>query len=245
MANSLIILAHPGSTSFCASWAQASLSGAKAAGNVVRFRDLYAIGFDPAERGEFYGVDGPFDPLKAQESLPLPPDVVELVEDVEWADHLVFHFPIWWFGPPAVLKGWFDRVLVHGRLHDVDHRFDTGRCLGKRALFSVSTGATATECGPDGKEGNARLLLWPAAYALRYCGIDICEPVLAHGVHGYLEGARRTELESRLRKVIAEQATVMATLDNRTLWPFNADNDFGTDGRLLPDAPVHWPFVSH
>ncbi len=245
MANSLVVLAHPEPTSFGADWARASVSGGMAAGDSVRFRDLCGIGFDPVERGELYGTDGPFDPLKAQETQQVPTDIAGLVADVEWADRLVFHFPMWWFGPPAVLKGWFDRILVHGRLHDVDHRFDRGRCLGKRALFCVSTGATGAGCGPDGKEGNVRFLLWPIAYALRYCGLDICEPVLVHGVHGYFEGREKADLEARLKGVIADQANVMATLDRRELWPFNADSDFDRDGRLLRNAPVHWPFVSH
>ncbi len=211
---------------------------------MARYRDLYGIGFDPAERGTFYGIDGPFDPLKAQEGLPLPGDVAPLVADVEWAEQIVFHFPMWWFGPPAILKGWLDRVLVHGRLHDVDRRFDTGSCRGKRVMFCVTTGATAIECGAGGKEGDARLLLWPLAYALRYCGFDICEPVFAHGVHGYVEGTEKAALEARLASVLADQPRVIAGLADRPVWRFNADCDFDSDGRIKPTAPVLWPFIA-
>ncbi len=244
MARTLVILAHPGPRSFNAAWARASAAGAAAAGDEVRFADLYAQGFDPAERGAFYGIDGDFDPLKAQEARPLPADIAGMVADVEWAERIVFHFPIWWFGPPAILKGWFDRVLVHGRIHTVDERFDTGRCRGKRALFCATTGATADESGPGGKEGDARLLLWPLAYALRYCGFAFCAPLLAHGVHGYLDGAEAKALEARLAAVLGAQDGVMAGLGTRAVWPFNADADFDRDGRLKRDAPVHWPFIS-
>ncbi|MDJ0824833.1 MAG: NAD(P)H-dependent oxidoreductase [Rhodobacter sp.] len=244
MARVLVVLAHPEPTSFNAAWADASVAGAEAAGSAVRFCDLHRLGFDPVERGAHYRIDGPFDPLKAQESRPVPPDTAPLAADLEWADQVVLHYPMWWFGPPAVLKGWLDRVLVHGRLHDVDHRFDTGRCRGKRALLCVSTGATAAESGPGGKEGDARLLVWPVAYALRYCGFDICAPVFVHGVHGYLEGAEKAALEARLRQVLAAQAGVMAGLAARELWPFNADTEFDADGRMRPGAPVHWPFIT-
>ena len=240
MARVLVVLAHPGPTSFCAAWAGASV----AAADNSRLHDLHGIGFDPVERGALYGIDGPFDPLKAQESRPLPADIAGLVEDVEWAEQIVFHFPMWWFGPPAILKGWFDRVLVHGRLHDVERRFDAGVCRGKRALFCVTTGATAAETGPGGKEGDARLLVWPLAYALRYCGFDICEPVFAHGVHGYFEGAEQQALESRLSATLSAQAGVVARLAGRAVWPFNGDGDFEATGRLKPGAPVYWPFIA-
>ena len=244
MARVLVVLAHPGPTSFNAAWAQTSVAGARAAGDEVRFCDLYGIGFDPAERGAFYGIADDFDPLKAQESADVPGDVAPLVADFEWAERVVFHFPMWWFGPPAILKGWCDRVLVHGRVHDIDHRFDTGRGRGKRALFCVTLGATEAESGRGGKEGNARLLLWPLAYTLRYCGLDICDPVLTHGVHGYYEGDEKAALEARLAAVLEVQAGVMAGFGERAVWPFNADTDFDAEGRLRPDAPVHWPFIA-
>lgn len=212
--------------------------------------DLYGLGFHPAEGpGRYAEAPAPFDPLKAQEEATalgrLPEDVAAEVDKIRSADRIVFHFPIWWFAPPAMLKGWCDRALVHGALHDVDRRFDSGPLAGKRALFCVTTGARASEAGPDGKEGETRLLLWPLAYTLRYCGMDVAEPVLAHGVHGYHEGARKAELEARLSRVLADQAALLAGLDRRPLMPFNADGDFDKDGRLRREAPSHWPFVRH
>jgi NAD(P)H dehydrogenase (quinone) len=185
--------------------------------------------------------------LKVQEGAAaqgrLPADIAREVAKIEAADSIVFHFPLWWFGPPAILKGWFDRCLVHGRIHDVDHRFDVGRMRGKRALFCVSTGASAVECGPGGKEGEARLLLWPLAYTLRYCGFDVADPLMVHGVHGYFEGAEERALETRLADVLADQARIIATLDRRPAIPFNADADFDATGRLRADAPSHSPFI--
>jgi NAD(P)H dehydrogenase (quinone) len=244
----LIVLAHPERRSFCGAWAEASAAGAEAAAARVLWSDLCAMSFDPVEGSERYtSHDGRFDPLKAQERAAaeghLPADVAREVAKIELADMIVFHFPLWWFGPPAILKGWFDRCLVHGRIHDVDNRFDAGRMRGKRALFCVSTGASAVECGPGGKEGETRLLLWPHAYALRYCGFDVAEPLTVHGVHGYFEGAEERALETRLAEVLADQARIIATLDRRPVIPFNADSDFDGTGRLRPGAPVHSPFI--
>jgi NAD(P)H dehydrogenase (quinone) len=246
----LIVLAHPERRSFSGAWAEATAAAAGAEGDRVLWSDLYGMEFHPAEGPGRYGTPlAPFDALKAQEQAAasdgLPADVVAEVEKIRAADRIVFHFPIWWFAPPAILKGWCDRALVHGLLHDVDRRFDTGLLRGKRALFCVTTGARDSEAGPDGKEGETQLLLWPLAYTLRYCGMDVTEPLLVHGVHGYHEGARKAALEARLGAVLADQGGVIAGLGQRALMPFNADADFDTEGRLRRDAPSHWPFIRH
>lgn len=244
MSDVLIIAAHPEPSSFTLDWARASLAAAQAAGHRAHLCDLYAEGFDPAEGPAHYpGLQGPFDPLKAQEAGGQGADIKAMIAQVRRADLVVFHFPIWWFGPPAMLKGWFDRVLAHGQLHDVDNRFDRGPCRGKRALFCVSTGASEAECGPDGKEGNLRYLLWPLAYALRYCGFDVAEPAAVHSVHGYWSGVERDALEDRLRAALDAQAGVLEGIARRTLWPFHPDAAFDAEGRLKPGEPGLWPFI--
>jgi NAD(P)H dehydrogenase (quinone) len=246
----LIVLAHPDRRSFNGTWAEASAKAAEAQGDRVLWSDLYAQEFHPAEGpGRYAAPTARFDPLKVQEEAAaqggLPGDLLAEVEKIRAADRIVFHFPLWWFAPPAMLKGWCDRCLVHGLLHDVDHRFDAGLLRGKRALFCVTTGARAEESGPDGKEGETRLLLWPLAYTLRYCGMDVAEPLIVHGVHGYHEGARKAELEARLTSVLSEQADVISGLETRALLPFNTDAEFDDDGRLRPETHSHWPFIRH
>lgn len=240
----LVVLAHPEPGSFTAAWAEASRAAAARAGP-VRLRDLYGEGFDPLERPALHGA-GPADVLRAQDAAAragrLPAEVAAQAADLLWADRVILHFPMWWFAPPAMLKGWCDRVLAHGLLHDSRHRFDTGRCRGKRVLFCVSTGSSAAESGPGGKEGDARLLLWPLAYTLRYCGFDICAPLLVHGVHGFHPPAARAALEARLAGVLAAQAGIVAGLAGRALWRFNRDDAFD-GGRLRPGEEVLWPFI--
>ncbi len=245
----LMVLAHPERRSFCGTWAEASARAAQDDGAEVLWSDLYGMGFDPAE-GPRHLAGGAerFDVLKAQEAAAaggLPADVAGEVEKLRRATAVIFHFPLWWFGPPAMLKGWCDRCLPHGTLHDVDHRFDSGLLCGKRALFCVTTGSRDSESGPDGREGETRLLLWPLAYTLRYCGMDVAEPVLVHGVHGYHRGSRKAELEARLARVLSAQAEVVSGLEARRLMPFNADRDFDDEGRLRPEAPSYWPFIRH
>ena len=248
MTTTLVVLAHPEPRSFCGQWAEATARAAEALGDTVLRSDLRH--FDPMERPAHYAHAGdPFDVLKAQEQASvtgqLPPDVLAEVEKVEAADRIVFHFPLWWFAPPAMLKGWFERVLVHGRTHDVDNRFDTGRFRGRKALFCVTTGANDAESGADGKEGDTRLHLWPAAYTLRYLGFDVLAPVLVHGVHGYHRGDRLEALKARLRATLSAQAGLLEGFDTLRLMRFNADSDFENEGRLKPGAPSHSPFIRH
>lgn len=245
----LIVLAHPERRSFNGAWAEASATAASELGHKVLFSDLVGMGFDAVERREHYsGQSGSFDPLMAQETSEnngIPAGVAGEIAKIEAADLIIFHFPIWWFAPPAILKGWLDRTLIHGRMHTVDQRFDRGKFRGKRALFCVSTGATRAECGLDGREGDLDLLLWPLAQTLRYLGFDVLSPLKAHGVHGYHTGAAKSELESRLSSILADQKTVLASVNDRATIDFNADTDFDTDGRLKPTAPVFSPFIRH
>jgi NAD(P)H dehydrogenase (quinone) len=252
MTTSLIVLAHPDPGSFNGAWAEASARACRALGHEVLDSDLCAMGFDAVEgRRHFPGYDAAraFDPLKAQEEAAaagtIPDDVAREIEKIRAADQVILHFPIWWFAPPAVLKGWFDRVFLHGALHSVDQRFDSGLFRGKRVLFCVTTGASAAESGPGGKEGDIRLLLWPVAQTLRYLGFSVCQPELVHGVHGYFDGAEEQALRERLGAVLDRQRDLLAGLATRPVMAFNADGDFDAEGRLTPDSPSHSPFIRH
>ncbi|MDJ1016388.1 MAG: NAD(P)H-dependent oxidoreductase [Paracoccaceae bacterium] len=252
MTTTLIVVAHPEIRSFNHAWARASADASLGLGHDVLWSDLNSMCFDPVERAAHYPPapgTGRFDPLKAQEAASesgrLPEDVLAEVEKLKKADRVIFHFPLWWFAPPGILKGWFDRVLVHGLLHDIDNRFDRGRFRGRKALFCVTTGASAEESAHDGREGNARMLLWPTAMTLRYMGYTVLAPEFAHGVHGYHPEAEVAEFEDRLRATLARQNSLIAEFDKRSEIQFNEDTDFGPDGRLLPDRPSYSKFIRH
>jgi len=245
MTTTLIVFAHPGATSFNAQWAKASAAACE--GDVL-WSDLNAMGFDPVERAEHYGSNSEgFDPLKAQyaaaDSNNLPADVAGEIEKIRAADRLIFHFPLWWFGPPAILKGWTDRCLMHGAMHNSSERFDTGLCQEKEALFCVTTGASAIESGPDGKEGDTNMHLWPLAYTLRYCGFTVKQPLIFHGVHGYFDGENQHDLEKRCSNKLKTQLQVISNWNVIPAITFNADHDFDEKGRLKPTSPSHSAFI--
>ena len=252
MTTTLIVLAHPDRRSFNGAWAEATAEASEALGHTVLWSDLASMGFDPVESPRHYprySHKRAFDPLKAQEeaaeATTLPEDVAAEIAKVLAADRIVLHFPLWWFAPPAILKGWFDRVFAHGKLHTVDNRFDRGLCKGKTALFCVTTGSSAKESAFNGKEGDVQMLLWPTAYTLHYLGFTVLEPVMVHGVHGYYEGRKLEDLHSRLQDAIRDQRSLVAALDDHPVWRFNPDDDFDGDGRLKPDRPSHSLFIRH
>jgi putative NADPH-quinone reductase len=102
----LMIHAHPRADSLSAALRDAAKAALEAAGHAVELRDLYAEGFAPAmsaeERGRHHEV----------------PRNLEGIEDhvasLQRAEALVLVYPTWWYGMPAMLKGWFDRIWVPG-----------------------------------------------------------------------------------------------------------------------------------
>ncbi|SMY07317.1 NAD(P)H-dependent oxidoreductase [Flavimaricola marinus] len=252
MTSTLIVLAHPEQRSFNATWAAATRRACERTGHTVLWSDLVAMGFDPVESARHYvehQTDTPFDALKAQEQgaqdQKLPLDVASEIAKLQQADRVIFHFPIWWFAPPAVLKGWFDRVLAHGALHNVGRRFDNGDFRWRKALFCVTTGSTEAESSFKGKEGDIQMLLWPAAYTLRYLGFSVLVPQIVHGVHGYHRDERKAAMNMRLQSALDGQDALVAGFDNLPLMEFNADSDFDQNGQLKPDSPSHTAFIRH
>lgn len=102
----LLIVAHPLETSFTMAVAEAARDALQAKGHEVDWLDLYRADFDPrlteAERRAYFT-----EPYDASAVAPL-------VARLAATDGLILVFPQWWFGFPAVLKGFFDRVFVPG-----------------------------------------------------------------------------------------------------------------------------------
>lgn len=102
----LLVVAHPLQDSYTFAVASAARDVLIANGHEVDWLDLYHEDFDPrltaSERRGYF--DLPYDSSA----------VADHVERLEAADGLILVFPQWWFGFPAILKGWFDRVFAPG-----------------------------------------------------------------------------------------------------------------------------------
>jgi putative NADPH-quinone reductase len=107
----LVLFCHPSPSSFNAAVHRRVLDELRAKGHEVDDCDLYAEGFDPVLRGEhfsrYHEVPGNRAPVQVH------------VERLLAAQALVLVFPVWNFGLPAMLKGYFDRVLLPGVSFDM------------------------------------------------------------------------------------------------------------------------------
>jgi NAD(P)H dehydrogenase (quinone) len=250
--NVLIVLAHPEPQSFNAHLAEQTRQAWRGQGHEATLVDLYAEDFDPREQARHYCArkdPDRFDPMQEQRHHwnldRLPAAVQRHVDLLFRADALIVHFPFWWFGAPAIFKGWMDRVFVYGGLYRGDMRHEHGPMRGKRALFVATAGASMQACAPDGRDGNMRLILWPLLHALHYIGFDVLEPYLIHGVRGGLAADAAARQRDYLAQRIFDYRARLADWEGWPSVPFNRDEDF-TEGRALrPNAPVHSPFVRH
>ena len=123
----LVVIAHPVPDNLCRTLAAEAIAGLTAAGHQVDIEDLYATDFAPAltaaERNSYYTPAYDGHAVQAQ------------IDRLLAAEVLILCFPTWWFGFPAILKGWFDRIwgpgvaydhavdmgLIQPRLHDLRH----------------------------------------------------------------------------------------------------------------------------
>ena len=125
------VLAHPEPKSFNAHLVRVGTEAFASNGWATSVSDLYAAGFDPCERPEHYAnrLDaGRFD-LQAEQrhasaSASLPRAVMDEIVSIDRADVLVLQYPMWWHLPPAILKGWFDRVFAYGEVYASQRRFE-------------------------------------------------------------------------------------------------------------------------
>ncbi|MCW3848183.1 NAD(P)H-dependent oxidoreductase [Sphingomonas sp. LB-2] len=131
----LVILGHPDPASFCGSVARTYCATAREFGQEATLRDLYALGFDPALKRDEIPREG----VDSQTAGELAEDL----ELVRQADVIVLVYPIWFGMPPAIIKGYVDRVLgagftardiKDGKWHPVLH--------GKRLTLFTSSAST-------------------------------------------------------------------------------------------------------
>jgi NAD(P)H dehydrogenase (quinone) len=247
-----IVLAHPEPRSYNAHLAETARRTLERTGWTTTVSDLYQMAFDPCERASHYPA--PLDATRfdvqaeqrhASAEGTLPAEVAGEIERLDEADLLILQYPMWWHLPPAMLKGWFDRVFVYGQVYTSRQRFEHGRFVGKRAMLCVTVGTSEDTYAFNGRSGDIDLLLWPINFSLAYAGYSVLEPFVAYGVEAGLRYSNASLVEARLRDVEKALESSLTRIDQRTTVPFNSMADWGSDGRIKPEAPAHSPFVRH
>lgn len=185
----LWLSAHPEPQSLSGSLRRDGIAHLRAEGFQVTESDLYAMGWDPVVTRRDAGLreDERFfvsaDTRTAYIDGRLPADVAAEQEKLLAADAIIVHFPLWWYGMPAILKGWFDRVFISGFAFGKEPetgrrlRFEQGPFTGKRALAAVSVGDRPASIGPRGKSGQLDELLFGLLHGtFAYTGMSALKP---------------------------------------------------------------------
>jgi NAD(P)H dehydrogenase (quinone) len=202
--HALIIHAHPEPASFNASLTAAAAGTIREAGYTVEISDLYADGFNPvAGRHDFVSAADPdrfhyqTEQLHAARNDGFSAEVAREQDRLRRADLLILQFPLWWGGAPAILKGWFDRVLAYGFAYVDGARFDSGVFRGKHALICVTTGGTADRFSAGGTYGEIETILRPVQrLVLQYMGFHAHEPYVCYAAPRVDQAAREAYLDA-------------------------------------------------
>lgn len=126
-----VIVAHPEMDSFTFSVARTYVETVEALGETAVLRDLYRLNFDPVLKAEERLPDGPFTPA---------PDVATELDAIKGSDVFVLVYPLWFGTPPAILKGYIERVLGAGFSgRDAHPHRPVHPLLGGRKLLSFSS----------------------------------------------------------------------------------------------------------
>ncbi len=199
----LIVYAHPEPTSFCGALKDAAVEALTAAGAVCQVSDLYGEQFNPvAGRHDFTSVADPTrfhyqtEQLHAARTNGFAPDLMREQARVAQADLYIWIFPLWWGGMPAILKGWFDRVLAYGFAYADGKRYESGYFRGRQGILAITTGGTEERFSFGGSYGDISQVLHGVQHCmLRYLGLEASAPFMAYAVPRLGEDQRKAYLE--------------------------------------------------
>lgn len=182
--NVSVILAHPCQASFNHAVADIVVHTLRAGGRTVWYHDLYDEGFDPVTTC-----------VEIPKGAPLDPAIQRHCDEIAAADGIVIVHPNWWGQPPAILKGWIDRVLRVGVAYEFEEG-DSGEGVPIGLLRAKAALVFNTANTPEKREidvfGDPLENLW------KTCIFDLC------GVKVFC------------RKIYS--VIVTSTLEQRTAW---------------------------
>lgn len=244
----LIVFCHPEPQSFNGALRELAVSTLEDLGHQVEVSDLYAESFDPVEHPAHYLQriePDRFLPLTEQRQAfqagTLPSDVQRELQRIERANLVILQFPLWWHGLPAMLKGWFDRVMVYGGTYSGSMRYDRGYFSGKRVMASLTAGSPAPAFTRHGRGGDMATLLWPLHCSLYYLGMTVLPPHVIYGIQGSgVSYQDESEFRAHLEDEKAGWIRRLKRLGSDAPIPFSGWSDWDEDGVLNADHPLAW-----
>jgi NAD(P)H dehydrogenase (quinone) len=191
----LIVIAHPNPESFNHAILKTVRERLEKKGHEVRVRDLYLLDFQPLlSLSELKDYD-------TQQESPSA-DVEEEQQHILWANQIIFIYPTWWWAPPAILKGYFDRIFTPSFAFDVDEDGIRGRLIDKKVMVIQSTGAEDTYIQSHGMDDAVKKLMSLGIF--EFCGLEVICHEFVTGINGKSPSqieAVLTQLDSLVEKV--------------------------------------------
>ena len=185
-----VILAHPNADSFTAEVARTYARTVEALGHQTDLRDLYRMNFDPCLKAdEIPGAEtrGPHQDVRVERARIAAADVYALI------------YPLWFNAPPAILKGYVDRVFSHGFGYEAEFGGNRPLLAGKQ-LISVSVSGAPSEWVRDSGAADALQTLFDrhlcATTGLTFAG--------HHFIGGVTPGIRE-DVGQRLLEGVADE----------------------------------------
>ena len=227
----LIVHSHHERQSFSSALFRQAVKTFAALGYDVDVSDLCDIGWNPvSDRSNFSSTLNPsFLKQQAEEqhasgSDGFAPDVEAEIRKLEACDLLIFSFPLWWYGLPAILKGWVDRAFAMGRVYGGGKLYENG--IGqarKRAMAIMTTGGSSASFNGFGTNLSLEAVLAPIEHGIFWFnGFLPLDPFIAWNPARISQDKREAllaELDERLRH-----------LDQETPRRLPLRTDFDADG---------------
>ncbi|MEQ9186584.1 MAG: NAD(P)H-dependent oxidoreductase [Cryomorphaceae bacterium] len=200
----LIVHAHPEPHSFSSALKDQAVAHFESQGHEVAVSDLYAMAFDPV------GSERDFTRLKNASNFKYQAEQVHAyhndlyvstlkteMEKVHSSDLIIFNFPLWWFGLPAILKGWVDRVFAMGFIYGAGKGiYEDGIYQDKRAFISMTTGGPQPAFGDEGAEGEFEKILFPIQFGMfHFVGMTVLPPFISFGPARKSDSERSDDLQ--------------------------------------------------
>jgi NAD(P)H dehydrogenase (quinone) len=201
----LVISAHDDPRSYVAALHNTALGVFERGAHKVLVSDLYAQGFNPiASKIDFQTKSNTHANYMFEQQRTVntgshfSPDITAEMEKVAQADLLVIHFPLWWGGPPAILKGWIERVLAMGFAWSPEGRYANGLLKGKKVLITTTAGDPKSFYSPEGMH---RATVEQHLYSLLHntfalCGLAVLKPFIVHNT----TAASTEELDEHIKQ---------------------------------------------
>lgn len=174
----LVIYAHPNPASLNHFFKQTIVESLKNSGEEIVVRDLNEINFNPVLS---------LNDMRGQRMGQVSEEVKTEQDFISWADQIIFVYPIWWTGMPAIMKGYIDRVFSYGFAYRYDQGVQKGLLTGKKTVIVNSHGKSNAEYQAMGMD--KALALTSDTGIFTYCGLEIIK-------HFYFDKADRASAEN-------------------------------------------------